>query len=63
MKKDYKIPSIEVVKMEQVLLSGSDPNAHNQGGSGNQFAPGYGGKGRGRYAEDNLDDEEEEEEF
>ncbi len=49
--------------MEQVLLSGSDPNAHNQGGSGNQFAPGYGGKGRGRYAEDNLDDEEEEEEF
>jgi hypothetical protein len=63
MKKDYKRPSIEVVKMEQVLLSGSDPNAHNQGGSGNQFAPGYGGKGRGRYAEDNLDDEEEEEEF
>jgi hypothetical protein len=63
MKKEYKRPSIEVVKMEQVLLSGSDPNAHNQGGSGNQFAPGYGGKGRGRYAEDNLDDEEEEEEF
>lgn len=27
------------------------------------YAPGYGGKGRGRYAEDNLDDEEEEEEF
>ncbi len=47
--------------MEQVLLSGSDPNAHNQGGSGNQFAPGYGGsKGRGRYAEDELDEEEEE---
>jgi hypothetical protein len=59
MKKDYKIPSIEVVKMEQVLLSGSDPNAHNQGGSGNQFAPGYGGKGRGRYDEDDFDEEEE----
>ncbi|MCR5242085.1 MAG: hypothetical protein K6D61_04370 [Prevotella sp.] len=61
MKKDYKRPSIEVVKMEQVLLSGSDPNAHNQGGSGNQFAPGYGGKGRGRYDEDDFDEEEEEE--
>ncbi len=45
--------------MEQVLLSGSDPNAHNQGGSGNQFAPGYGGKGRGRYDEDDFDEEEE----
>ena len=59
MKKEYKRPSIEVVKMEQVLLSGSDPNAHNQGGSGNQFAPGYGGKGRGRYDEDDFDEEEE----
>ena len=59
MKKDYKRPSIEVVKIEQVLLSGSDPNAHNQGGSGNQFAPGYGGKGRGRYDEDDFDEEEE----
>ena len=59
MKKEYKRPSIEVVKIEQVLLSGSDPNAHNQGGSGNQFAPGYGGKGRGRYDEDDFDEEEE----
>ena len=58
MKKDYKKPSLEVVKMEQVLLSGS-PDAHNQGGSGNQFAPGYGGKGRGRYDEDDFDEEEE----
>ena len=47
------------MKIEQVLLSGSDPNAHNQGGSGNQFAPGYGGKGRGRYDEDDFDEEEE----
>ena len=58
MKKDYKKPSLEVVKMEQVLLSGS-PDAHNQGGSGNQFAPGYGGKGRGRYDEEDFDEEEE----
>ena len=58
MKKDYKKPSLEVVKIEQVLLSGS-PDAHNQGGSGNQFAPGYGGKGRGRYDEDDFDEEEE----
>ena len=61
MKKEYKRPSIEVVKIEQaLLLPGS---VHNEQGSGNQFAPGYGGKGRGRYAEDNLDDEDEEEEF
>ena len=60
MKKEYKRPSIEVVKIEQVLLSGSDPNAHNQGGSGNQLAPGYGGsRGRGRYDEDDFDEEEE----
>ena len=59
MKKDYKKPSLEVVKIEQVLLSGS-PDAHNQGGSGNQFAPGYGGsRGRGRYNEDEEDEEEE----
>ena len=58
MKKEYKRPSIEVVKIEQVLLSGSDPNAHNSQG-GQQFAPGYGGKGRGRYDEDDFDEEEE----
>ena len=61
MKKEYKRPSIEVVKIEQSLLLPNSP--HNEQGSGQQFAPGYGGKGRGRYAEDNLDDEEEEEEF
>ena len=44
--------------MEQVLLSGS-PDVHQQGGNGNQFAPGYGGKGRGRYDEDDFDEEEE----
>ena len=59
MKKEYKMPSIEVVKIEQVLLSGSDPNAHQQGGNGNQLAPAYGGKGRGRYDEDDFDEEEE----
>ena len=58
MKKEYKRPSIEVVKIEQVLLSGS-PDAHNQEGNHNQFAPGYGGKGRGRYDEDDFDEEEE----
>ena len=61
MKKEYKRPSIEVVKVEQSLLLPNSPQ--NEQGNGNQFAPGYGGKGRGRYAEDNLDDEEEEEEF
>ena len=60
MKKEYKRPSIEVVKMEQVLLQNASPNAHNEQGNGNQFAPGYGGKGRGRYAEDDLDEEDEE---
>ena len=59
MKKEYKMPSIEVVKMEQTLLSGSDPHATNGPGNGNQFAPGYGGKGRGRYDEDDFDEEEE----
>jgi hypothetical protein len=52
---------MEVIKIEQSLLLPNSP--HNEQGNGNQFAPGYGGKGRGRYAEDNLDDEEEEEEF
>ena len=58
MKKEYKMPSIEVVKIEQVLLSGS-PDVHQQGGNGNQLAPGYSGKGRGRYDEDDFDEEEE----
>ena len=60
MKKEYKRPSIEVVKIEQTLLSGSDPHATNGPGNGNQLAPGYGGgKGRGRYDEDDFDEEEE----
>ena len=61
MKKEYKKPQMEVVKIEQigVILEGS-PGAHNGPGNGNQFAPGYGGKGRGRYAEDNLDEEDDE---
>ena len=61
MKKDYKIPSIEVVKIEQSLMLPSSP--HGTVSDQPSYAPGYGGKGRGRYAEDNLDDEEEEEEF
>ena len=59
MKKEYKMPQIEVIKIEQSLLL--PESLHNQPGNGNQLAPGYGGKGRGRYAEDNLDEEEEEE--
>ena len=61
MKKEYKIPSIEVVKIEQTLLqTGSPGQAHNEEGNHNQFAPGYGGgKGRGRYDEDDFDEEEE----
>jgi hypothetical protein len=61
MKKEYKRPSIEVVKIEQALLL--PDSLHDETSGNNSYAPGYGGKGRGRYAEDNLDDEEEEEEF
>ena len=57
MKKEYKRPLIEVMKIEQTLLL--PESVHNGPGNGQQLAPGYGGKGRGRYAEDNLDDEEE----
>ena len=61
MKKEYKRPSIEVVKIEQTLLL---PESLNDTVSPNpSYAPGYGGKGRARYNEDNLDDEDEEEEF
>ena len=57
MKKDYKRPSIEVIKIEQALLL---PESVNNGpGNGQQLAPGYGGKGRGRYDEDDFDEEEE----
>ena len=59
MKKDYKKPSLEVVKIEQVLLQTGSPSAHPEPGNGNQFAPGYGGsRGRGRYEEDEEDEEE-----
>ncbi len=61
MKKEYKKPQMEVVKIEQVLLQTGSPSAHPEQGNGNQFAPGYGGKGRGRYEEDDFDEEEEEE--
>ena len=60
MKKDYKRPSIEVVKMEQTLLL---PESLNDTVSPNpSYAPGM-KRGRARYNEDNLDDDEEEEEF
>ena len=58
MKKEYKRPSIEVMKIEQsLLLPGS---VHDETSNHDSYAPGYGGKGRGRYAEDNLDEDEEE---
>ena len=58
MKKEYKRPLIEVMKIEQALLL--PESVHNEPGNGQQFAPGYGGgKGRGRYDEDDFDEEEE----
>ena len=57
MKKDYKRPSVEVVKIEQVLLSITSPNDEYSGNP--SYAPGM-KRGRARYEEDNLDDEEEE---
>ena len=58
MKKEYKRPLIEVIKIEQsLLLPGS---VHDQQSDNPSYAPGYGGKGRGRYAEDDLDEEDEE---
>ena len=59
MKKEYKRPSIEVVKIEQALLQPG--SVHDETSTNPSYAPGYGGKGRGRYAEDELDEEEEEE--
>ena len=57
MKKEYKRPSIEVVKIEQsLLLPGS---VHDQQSDNPSYAPGFGGKGRGRYDEDDFDEEEE----
>ena len=58
MKKEYKSPSIEVVKIEQTLLQAL--STHDVPGNGQQLAPGYGGKGRARYEEDDFDDEDEE---
>ena len=59
MKKDYKRPSIEVVKIEQSLMLPSSP--HDTVSDQPSYAPGYGGKGRGRgrYDEDDFDEEEE----
>ena len=60
MKKEYKRPSIEVVKIEQSLMLPGSPN--DEYSSNPSYAPGM-KRGRARYNEDNLDDEEEEEEF
>ena len=59
MKKEYKKPSVEVVKIEQVLLSITSPQ--DEQSDQPSYAPGYGGKGRGRgrYDEDDFDEEEE----
>ena len=57
MKKEYKRPSVEVVKIEQVLLSITSP--HDEYSGNDSYAPGM-KRGRGRYAEDDFDDEEEE---
>ena len=59
MKKEYKRPSIEVVKIEQALLL--PDSLHDETSGNNSYAPGYGGKGRGRghYDEDDFDEEEE----
>ena len=61
MKKEYKRPSIEVMKIEQALLQPG--SVHDETSTNPSYAPGFGGKGRGRarYEEDNLDEEEEEE--
>ena len=61
MKKDYKRPSIEVVKIEQTLLQAL--STHDTVSDNPSYAPDFGGKGRGRarYEEDNLYEEEEEE--
>ena len=59
MKKEYKRPSIEVVKIEQTLLQAH--SLHDTVSDQPSYAPGYSkGRGRGRYAEDDFDDEEEE---
>jgi hypothetical protein len=56
MKKEYKMPLMEVMKIEQVRLAGS-PQEHNEEGGNQQFAP----RQRGAWNED--DDEEDEEDW
>lgn len=61
MKKEYVSPSMMAISIGVMALSvisedvKLDTNPQNP-----NYAPGYGGKGRGRYAEDDLDEEEEE---
>ena len=55
MKKEYKMPLMEVMKIEQVLLAGS-PDNHDEVGGNQQFAP-------GRHGAWEEDDEEEEEDW
>lgn len=57
MKKEYKMPLMEVMKIEQVLLAGS-PDNHDEVGGNQQFAP----RRRGAW-NDNDDDEEDEEDW
>ncbi len=57
MKKEYKMPLMEVMKIEQVLLAGS-PDNHDEVGGNQQFAP----RQRGAW-NDNDDDEEDEEDW
>jgi len=54
MKKDYKTPLMEVMKIEQVLLAGS-PQGHNEEGGNQQFAP----RQHGAWEEDYEEDEED----
>lgn len=56
MKKEYKMPLMEVMKIEQVLLAGS-PDNHDEVGGDQQFAP----RQHGAWNED--DDEEDEEDW
>ncbi len=59
MKKEYKNPSIEVVRMEQMLLSVSDPNSHNEQGGSGQFSPRMGRGKNGLDEDEELDEEED----
>ena len=56
MKKEYKKPSVEVVKIEQVLLSIT--SQQDEQSDQPSYAPGL-RRGRARYDEDDFDEEEE----